>query len=238
MTSTYLVYQALGGTFHDARKMGSEDSDLCWAASAANVLAWTGWGRIAPDAPPSTAQAIFEQYKAESGMGNVARFPKVLWDWWFDTHDSFLPANVDDLIFDYGFAYRQDVMPRVEACFRTHNAGVALQTQKAATQVGESGISHFVTCWGFDFDPAFDESNAKRYLQIHITDSDDAPADAQLRSYPVAKGRPDLGQNPNYWYIQGLFSENDYFLADIHALRRRTPAAAPVPGAPTGLHIR
>jgi hypothetical protein len=238
MTSTYLVYQALGGTFHDARKMGPADSNLCWAASAANVLAWGGWGQIGPHEPPSSAQAIFEQYKAESGIGNVQGFPKVLWEWWLNKYNPFFQQDAADLIWDYGVAGRPDAMARIETCFRTHNAGVAIQAMKQATQVGQGDVSHFVTCWGFDFDPAIGESDVNRYLRIHITDSDDAPAEPQLRTYPVAKGDPAQDQNPNYWYIQGLVNENNYFLGDIYALSHRTPAAAPLPDAPTGLHIR
>ncbi|MBO7708816.1 MAG: hypothetical protein J6S42_09095, partial [Thermoguttaceae bacterium] len=32
------------GTYHDANKRGGDDSLLCWAASAANLLAYTNWG--------------------------------------------------------------------------------------------------------------------------------------------------------------------------------------------------
>ena len=46
--STYFVYDDWAGTWHDANKNYIHDSNMCWAASASNVLAFTGGMSFSP----------------------------------------------------------------------------------------------------------------------------------------------------------------------------------------------
>ena len=46
--SAYMLIDNWGGTLSDAEKdpINTDDDDMCWAAMAANVLDWTGWGHV------------------------------------------------------------------------------------------------------------------------------------------------------------------------------------------------
>ncbi len=46
-SSTYYIYNQWGGTWHDANKTGVDDSLMCWAASASNILDWGNWDTAA-----------------------------------------------------------------------------------------------------------------------------------------------------------------------------------------------
>jgi len=92
----YLVYEDWGGTWHDADKSllnRNNDDKMCWAAGAANVLSWTGWG-----APPQKAfpdeQAIFDYYVEH--WTNDGQQVESAWSWWFDgTYDRHDTSYVD-----------------------------------------------------------------------------------------------------------------------------------------------
>ena len=43
ISNDYFVYEKWGGTWHDINKTWVNDKNLCWAASAANIIDWTGW---------------------------------------------------------------------------------------------------------------------------------------------------------------------------------------------------
>lgn len=40
---TYFMFSSFGATWHDADKDWQGDSNMCWAAVAANILTWGGW---------------------------------------------------------------------------------------------------------------------------------------------------------------------------------------------------
>ena len=234
MRETYLVYKNWGGTYHDARKTGA-DSEMCWAAAGANILAWAGWSQIIPREPGLSAQAVFEQYKSESGVTNQEGNPHMLWEWWFDKYSI---NDLDSYYYHMNFGDRPDALFRIEECFKEKKSGVAVQAVRMATEVGETGNSHFITCWGFDFDETLEDDDSDKYTKIYITDSDDIPMNKQLQEYMVAKGNPDEGTNPNCWYIKALLGKDDYFIADVYALGLKIADETPgAPSAPTGLHI-
>ncbi len=41
--SLFKMWEAFSIAYTDADKTGSDDSNLCWAATAANLLTWSGW---------------------------------------------------------------------------------------------------------------------------------------------------------------------------------------------------
>ena len=65
------------GDFTDAEKSGTAaDNLLCWAAAAANVLAWGGW-----DGGVGNEDAVFGEFKDYwTNDGSWSRFG---WEWWF-----------------------------------------------------------------------------------------------------------------------------------------------------------
>src|SRR5512135_3541202 len=76
----YFGYQQWGGTWHDADKttVRGDDENMCWAASAADILAWGGWTTSAFN----TEAKIFQQVKNywTNGAGHVDN----AWSWWIN----------------------------------------------------------------------------------------------------------------------------------------------------------
>ncbi len=103
---SYFVFQEWGGTWQDADKTFSnqDDSLMCWAAAAANVLKWGHWDTANCD----TAASIFAIFHDHWTNGTGS--PVVAWQWWFNGRptvhsESGLPAGHgrnDDPSYDYG----------------------------------------------------------------------------------------------------------------------------------------
>lgn len=216
MLNTYFVYDNWGGGFHDTRKSG-DDSNLCWAAAAANILAWSNWNQTIPLEPGPSAQAIFEQYKMEPDVGNVAGVPRTMWGWW-SGKKGYSKLDLKQYYYHMGFAHRPNVLSIIDECFRQRKSGVALQMIREASEIGEKGNSHFVTCWGFEYEDSLGKESSEAFLQIYITDSDDSPSTPHLKAYQIEKGG---GPNLNYWYLKAFLGKDDYFIADLYALAKR-----------------
>ena len=77
--TTYFVYDQYGGTWQDANKTGVNDSQMCWAAAASNVLAWGNW----TTPTYNTAQAIFQDIT--SNFGNQPGWMYNAFNWWLGT---------------------------------------------------------------------------------------------------------------------------------------------------------
>ena len=74
--TTYFVYDQYGGTWQDANKTGVNDSQMCWAAAASNVLAWGNW----TTPTYNTAQAIFQDIT--SNFANQPGWMVNAFNWW------------------------------------------------------------------------------------------------------------------------------------------------------------
>ena len=79
----YLLWEQYGGWWSDAEKTKTnEDDDLmCWAASASNVLEWTGWGYTTET---ENADEIFQytlQYWDDRSGWMTSH-----WYWWFNNY--------------------------------------------------------------------------------------------------------------------------------------------------------
>ena len=61
---SYLITYKWGGAWQDAEKspINSEDDLMCWAAAAANILYWTGWGNVL-DGIMHTVDQIFQYFQ-------------------------------------------------------------------------------------------------------------------------------------------------------------------------------
>ena len=69
--------------FIDTEKTGSSDSELCWAASCADILQYTGWGSAAGF---SDADDIFEAYIR--AFDDVAGNAYYGWQWFFSGYNA------------------------------------------------------------------------------------------------------------------------------------------------------
>lgn len=184
--------QVIGG-YQDVNKVGAEDSNLCWAAAASNVLAW--WQQQYPtgsvlNGVPQDAAAIYacfcDNWKNVSGAESYA------YTWWLAndsnsfSYNSYYNTNyqgADDIGGWYSEYYnRQNIA--------NHTAQVQLSTLEAADvssawegvyngggmlalgvfngySNGALNGGHSLTLWGFTDDAA------GYVCEIYVTDSDD-----------------------------------------------------------------
>lgn len=211
--SEYRLDLAHGGTWHDAEKStGNRDDDwLCWAASSANVLAWTGWGE---EAGFSDEDQIFA-YLSHHWSDHPAGSPRETWRWWFSGINrdrdgarvirqggGFFPAitfpwkkwghPLGSLFVGVG-QHQLRRQPTILRDLLEHGYGVVLQIVRPLPD--GSRDSHMVTLWGIG-------SNDQGHIQdILVTDSDDAKdsvsgssAENHLIRYPVRQ------ENDFWWF--------------------------------------
>jgi hypothetical protein len=226
--STYLAFQEWGGQWCDAEKspLTAEDDHLCWAASAANVLDWTGWGGMANF---NSADRIFAEYRDHwTDAGGLMSYA---WRWWFDGLDR-APrvtgwSHVDvpggafvDRQFNFDDYYHRTALDQLAMSaideYVHSGCGVALV-------ISQPTRSHTLTCWGYDYDEG-------GYRGIWVTDSDDnrsmADAPDVLRYFDVAA-------RDGRWYLRGHNGGDSWYINEVQALSRPPVAVAaqvPEPG--------
>lgn len=206
----YFGYQEYGGTWQDANKTWSNDSQLCWAASASNVLAWAGWGT----SQYNTATTIFDQFKTY--WPNSGGWPVNGWSWWLNgtTKEGagYWPNQ------PYNWYYNS-------ASFNGNNPGLLNNINSylhAGYGVNVSihwaywwGLAHSITIWGIG------TKDDGSYSGLWITDSDDHQTG--MFYYELIEGSLNFADNTPYseWYITDAFAFN------------RNPNPAPVPLPPS-----
>jgi Ca2+-binding RTX toxin-like protein len=210
------VFDLFGGTWTDAEKdaTSTEDDLLCWAATASNLLEYTGWGFV--DGMTNADQMLdyFEQH-----WKDVGETVEPALKWWFDGVPT---GNVDvagggfypDLNYANYFSVEDD-NPDIMSFVDSHI--------RAGSPVGLwvlDGFNHEITCWGFNYDPAKAPGDVGYYLGVWVTDSDDNKGEANgytapnhLHYYNVvydgAETRwemPDYGGGPPDLYINQAVS--------------------------------
>ena len=225
--ASYFGYEEWGSTWSDAEKspLNGDDDQMCWAATAANVLEWAGWGRMAGY---NNADDIFGYFQDHwTDAGGTMRYA---WNWWFEgTNPSqqwtgwshvekegggFTKGLFDFQDYFHRTATDQSAMSAIDDSLRA-GFGVGLI-------VTESGRSHTLTCWGYEYDDS-------GYLGIWVTDSDDdedasVPVDS-LRYIPVSN---DGGR----WYLRDYFPTDTWYVNEVQALAphpERQGSAIPEP---------
>jgi len=189
-------------TWYDADKTGIDDSLLCWAASASNTLAYTGWtGTNDGIDSISTADDIFAYFNSywPDGAGNAYYGH----EWWFTGSES---APLTSPTGGGGFYNDQWVAPwPTNAYFETWmdsdigiDAMVEINTfiseNRGITIDIDAGMGHALTVWGIDMDPIVQE--------LYVTDSDDGGLEA-LKTFEYY-----LGDDGYYYmadYINGTW---------------------------------
>ena len=222
-----------GGGYSDAEKSPYNDEDdlMCWAAAAANVLDWTGWGHVDDGTGHvlSSADEIFGYFQDHwTDTGGLMRFG---WDWWFDgTNDSqgapgwaqvdlpgggFYPAAQFDQLF-YSVASKPDAMWAIDWFLQ---AGFGTTGAIYRPKPGGGLYGHAITFWGVNYDQADPDT----YLGVWITDSDDDknmdPAPSRLRYYEVGLGA-------DRWYLQDYDNRDTWYIGLVEALAVPEPTDA------------
>jgi len=164
------------GTWSDAEKdaTSTEDDLLCWAATASNMLEWTGWGFVGGMVRSDQTLDYFENHWKDVGQTTQNALT-----WWFDGAGTY-GGDVDVA----GGAFHPFHDPSTYVHVESDHEDI-LEFLEGYTDLGsgmgiwiysnEPGMefSHEITVWGCNYDPAFEPGDPDRYLGLWITDSDD-----------------------------------------------------------------
>lgn len=178
-----LVFDLFDGTWSDAEKdsTSTEDDDLCWAATASNMLEWTAWGFVNNMFKADQFLDYFEEH-----WKDVGQFTQNALTWWFDGAGTY-GGDVDVA----GGGFHPTYNPATYVHVEPNDANVmSFISQYTALGSGmgvwvHDGFSHEVTVWGYNYDPAYTPADPEYYLGLWITDSDDN------------KGHPNANTAPN-----------------------------------------
>lgn len=170
--------------FIDAEKNFVNDDAMCWAASAADMLVYTGWAAQAGYADEDDLfEAYIEAFENNGGcqINGVA--------WFFNgaatcDNSGSIFAQIKDypdsgaFLNDYAFDqlsnerfFTLDEMDTIAALLR-EDCAVGLAVDIYYNNSPEPGGSHAVTLWGYIVDNAVSADDPARYLNVFITESD------------------------------------------------------------------
>lgn len=185
----------------DVNKTGNDDSNLCWAASASNLLSYTGW---TGGNGLTTGNQIFNYYN--NHWNNDVGSPYTAIEWWFDGQDK-MTANLTDTShkgFYSTLLYSQQIHQSIvygggtqyfeNAITNMINSDEGLSLRIKLYNNAGAWWGHFITVWGIDT-----TSN-----KLYVTDSDDSSSGLKTYSYDDQSGYVHLTD-----YIFGSKTEID-----------------------------
>ena len=214
---SYKGYEHYGGHWSDAEKTADNTDDdlMCWAATASNILEWTGWGLVSG---MSTSDQMFQHFQAH--WKDTGGWMEWGWRWWFDGVD-LSGGDVDvpgggnfwsSFTFSNFYHEESDDSKTMEAIDSFLHSGYGVGLAIFTTASG----AHAITCWGYNYNP----TNPKDYIGVWVTDSDDEkhhnaadPPPDMLRYYKVAY---DSGNSR--WHLQDYYGSNDWYIGEVQAL--------------------
>jgi len=198
--------------FIDTEKTSTEDADddMCWAAAASNILAYTGWGALGGF---ENVDDIFELFINEFEADGGSTYYGV--EWFFDGMDegALFPESGFPRVVNYpdsGAFIADYTFDTVTQSYKFDSDGVTmlcelLRQLKSGRGVelglnlyysdGESG-GHAVTCWGFVTDTRYGVDDAAYYDSVFITDSDSDKNFEERRDAPDVMDMDALTFNP------------------------------------------
>ena len=226
---TYYGYNDTGRQWYDAEKSASssDDDQLCWAAAASNMLAYTGWG-FPESGKFSDASDIFGyfQYYWSNAGGNMYYAAQ----WWFDgvnnapstgSWSQLEVAGGGDFYSDVSFS---DVYAFENAFVWDANTDSAMDTISQYLHSGYGvGLSiannrnqgHAITVWGY-------ESVNDDYVGLWVTDSDDDYGD--LIYYSVFF-------SGSSWHLDDYNNSDQWYIVEVHGLDQMSMVVTPIPSA-------
>lgn len=187
-------------SFIDAEKMcpsGDGDDNLCWAATTANMLTYTGW---AAQAGFDTTDDVLESFiGAFSDSGGSPYYGA---GWFFNGVNTLVLTNGDEAasaasgtggyLTDYAYDMlaeniniQSDAVGGVDTIDQSLRDGSAVGLSLTVYFKGSYSGGHAVTCWGVITDTAYELSDPAHFSGLFITDSDsDEPLSGDRRDAP------------------------------------------------------
>jgi len=173
-------------SFIDAEKTNgtSADTELCWAATASNMLAYTGWAAQA-DPSLATSDDVFERFIDAFTDNGGSSFYGI--GWFFNGVNLFsgtentaqATPGTGAYLTDYAFdrvsgdvQIKTDAIGGMNALFQYLKNGYAIGLGHAIYSEGEYFGGHADTCWGYIADTAYADTDANHYVGLFIADSD------------------------------------------------------------------
>ena len=214
--------------YYDAEKSpsNSDDDELCWAATASNMLAWSGWGNTVSTSEDSIF-SYFQTYWTDEGS-NI----KYGIEWWFTGvngeagSSGWSQLETVDGTTGGSFYTNEDFQLSYQHNYSDENALINIYNYLTEGYVvglsinSKSKGGHAVTCWGVEIDDSTGD-----YLGVYLTDSDDnkntEDAADILNYYKLSLSSGDQ------WFLDD-FNDGSYFINEVHCLSAM--AAVPLPG--------
>lgn len=201
-------------TWCDAEKSPTnyDDDLLCWAATASNVLDYTGWGHVGGF---NNSDDIFDYYINHwTDEGSLMDYA---WDWWFDGTNGSEGwsgwSQVDQP--GGGFYPTRNFWDYYHEMWNTPSAMSAIDEYlHLGCGVGLAiygGGAHAITCWGFTYDP----DSPGTYYGVWVSDSDD---DKYLSDPPDSLHYYDVAYSNNKWYLQNYFGSDTWYIGGVEGL--------------------
>lgn len=173
-------------SFIDAEKMrptGDGDDNLCWAATASNMLIYTGW---ATQAGFDSTDDVFESFI--SSFTDKGGNPYYAVGWFLNGVNTFAvqqpgqvaaaTAGTGGYLKDYAY----DMLTRdvnidgtpasMRALHQSLRDGCGVGLSLAIVHNGSDAGGHAVTCWGYIADTAYADTDVRYYAGLFLTDSD------------------------------------------------------------------
>ncbi len=219
----YFLTEEWGGEWSDAEKKPSvpDDELLCWAATASNVLNWTGWGIVDDMTTAKQDFTYFINHWTDEGS-----FMEYGWHWWFDgtepTPDDYsygmgafvnVPGgdfysgeNFEDYYHE-SWDETSSLQTIDEYLHNGYGVGLAIYS--------DYGLAHAITCWGFNYDPA----NPSDYKGIWVTDSDD---DMDMENAPDRLRYYEVDYHNGAWFFDNIYGYSNVYIGCVQGLERNS----------------
>ena len=213
----------------DAEKniyLKNNDTNLCWAATASNMLTWTKWADEALKKTKYSGQTedyVFNQFK--TNFTNEGSSPYYAIKWYFNgDYPKNLPKSWAQAKKNSGNFLKTSATKYTHLDDGIdHLAAYIFSGDAVALSIGtDGGPGHAITCWGLEYDSRYDVSNTKWLTGIYITDSDDAK-DVKNPADELVYVKLTWSAARKQYKLDSSYSSYPYYLESFSALSRVYP---------------
>lgn len=224
--------------WYDTTKTWKGDTNLCWAATAANMLSWwQHWDASTPDngtTPPQGALNIYNQLKSDYGFDLADGGSIIGVDWWFNGGASAKTWSAQYLqngvkVFANGgggyytglnmslgengkdYFYASNYLPYSNANTNLLNSMTSRRAIGLAISTG-GNVGHSITMWGLEYDT---DSNA--VTKLYVTDSDDRGTGLFALDCFEKEGKMYLSSEYHATYKSGSYYLDSFFTLGLNS---------------------
>lgn len=202
------------GWFDAEKTNTTPDDDMgCWAATAANILSWSGW-----DAGYANEDDIYSFFTAEDPIsGTTGGWMNYAWNFWFDGSE--LGGHYTGSSHT-GYYTTQEYTDNYVGKMNTTNAMVDaedLLTNDYGIGLGVFGdnMAHAITLWGID------KNDQDEYVGVWVTDSDNEKGGPHDR--PNTLNYHEIDWVNNHWHLQDFYNSDGHYIDHMQALGHSVP---------------